>query len=501
MISNNQIRRSVYTRVSSISGFIFFIAFSAFSQKQTVFEPLQTYSKSDQELIQKLKQQVDEEIKLTRSSRHYEINSVYRAIGKQMRLLVEKKEFIKNDSIQSYVDQIVSRLVRSNYLVHPPKLVLIQNSPDVNALSAADGTLIIYIGLIARMRNESQLAFVMAHEMAHFELQHVRQKITESIEGDFLKQEMKNLTNLAVGEGSVDNLLNLKKLWYYQGSNNRSRERQADSLAFEMIDRAGYSNPEAVAALALLDQSKLMKPDLEFMAQLDLLDYPLKDEWFKKRPSIFSSQREDMFFDRDSMISHPDLQLRKKILNDRVIASDDPVNLQSDSFVKKMIKLATFQRIESAFVKDRFDLCFYLTLKLRYRLPHDSYLTAMVAKLLSEFCERRQFAYDYALSLPDYTIGYNEELKMVNEFLHNIKTEEMGELAYYFLNSPQNFDLNNENHYYILWRTCSITERKEERRNVRTKYVDRFPDGIYKNDMIIFNGYKTKLPKKATFVR
>jgi len=468
---------------------------------QPVFKPLQTYTKADRELIQKLKAQIDEEMDQTHSSKRYEINSVYRAIGKQMRLMVEKNEFIKNDSLQLYIDQIVKRLLRTNHFVHPPRQVLIQNSPDVNALSVADGTLIVYIGLIARMRNESQLAFVLAHEMAHFELQHVRLKITESIEGEFLKKEMQNMMNLAVGDASVESLMNLKKLWYYQGSNSRSRERQADSLALEMMERAGFANEEAAPALALLDQSKLTKPDMEFMTQLDVAEYPLKDEWFKKRPTIFSKPREDLFFDRDSMISHPDLELRKKILTDRVQASGSAANLQQEGFVKRMIKLATYQRIESAMIKDRFDLCLYLSLKLRYRLPHDPYLTAMVTKVISGLCERREFAYDNALSLSDFTIGYNEELKMVNEFLHNIKTEELGELAYYFLQSPQNFDTNNQEHFYLLWQVCSITNRKNERKEIRKKYEERFADGEYKNDMIFYSGYKTKMPKKNTFLR
>lgn len=90
---------------------------------------------------------------------------------------------------------------------------------------------------------------------------------------------------------------------------------------------------------------------------------------------------------------------------------------------------------------------------------------------------------------------------MVNEFLHNIKAEEMAELAYYFLNSPKNFDVDNQEHYYILWRICNITNRKDDRKAIRAKYVDRFPDGEYKNEMILFDGYKTKLPKKSTFVR
>jgi hypothetical protein len=406
--------------------------------------------------------------------------------------MVKKREFIKNDSLQWFIESIVQKLVQSNKLLFPPKLVLIQNRPDVNALSAADGTLIVYIGLISEMKNESQLAFVLAHEIAHLELQHVRAKITESIERGHLRSEMKNLAELASDKASVVNLKNLKQIWYSQGSNSRLRERQADSLAFEMMDKAGYAVEESISALTLLDQSKVLKLDLEFMTQLDLPTYPLKDEWFTKRPAILSKLREDMVFEKDSVVSHPDIDLRKQILNTRMKYWSGFENIQEDHFVREMILLASFQQIESALVKEKYDLCLYLALRLRYQIPKNAYLTSIVAKVFSELFERKSYAYDFALALPDLTIGYNEELKMVNEFLHNLERTELGDIAYFFLSADENFDLRYQEHYFLLWKICSMTKRGEQRNKVKEKYEGQFEEKAYKGKMDSYTEYKSK---------
>lgn len=46
------------------------------------------------------------------------------------------------------------------------------NSPSVNAYSFADGHLYLTVGLIKRLKNNHQLAHVIAHEAAHLQLKH-----------------------------------------------------------------------------------------------------------------------------------------------------------------------------------------------------------------------------------------------------------------------------------------------------------------------------------------
>jgi len=470
------------------------------AQSLAEFKAMSTYSKEDVNLLDRLKIQIEEEMSRTSSTRRDEINRVYRAIGKRLRLMVAKNEFIRDTSLQQFVQATVQKLVAANHLKFPPKLILIQNSATVNALSAADGTLIIYVGLLSKIDNESQLAFVLAHEMAHFELQHVRQRITESIEDELMKKEVQNLKDLAGNDDSSETMENLKKIWYYQGVNSRARERKADSLAFEMMDNAGFALSEAISILTILDQSKLPKTDLDFMMQLDLPHYPLKDEWLRKRPSIFSRSAESVFFEKDSIVSHPDLELRMKMLARKIVSLSGELNYQSKNFLKEMVLSAWFQSIESTFVKEDFDQCLYLALKLRERYPTDSYLTLTIAKVFAGLYERKSFDYDFYLVLPKYTVGYNDELRIVNEFLHNMKQDEYGEMAYSFLSYENNFNPTSAEHYQLLWDICSMTNHIKERKEIKKAYNEKLEDRKFKGKMILYTPYKTKLKKKIFIV-
>jgi len=482
---------------------IFFIAFTfcvlltcsipCFAQGYYDFKPLNTYGRDDSDLIDLLRDQTAEEIARTNSPKRNEVNKLYEAIGKRIRMLVVRNQLIRNDSLQRFIDTIGKKLVTSNNLKIGYKTLLIQNSPSINGLAIAEGTIILNIRLLGRIENESQLAFVLAHEIAHLELQHGRKKITEAVEGNVLKEEIKNLRDLSGNDASADNMESLRKIWYQQSSNNRERELQADSMAVELMENAGYSSYEAIPMLDILGESKKSRIDLDFMIQLDIAAYPLKDEWFRKRPAIFSRSAESVFISSDSVASHPDLELRKQILKEKVIRISSGINRQPSALVNKIIRVSAFQSIQSAYQKEQFDLCLYLALQLRERFPNNPYLTSMIARLFAELYERRDLDYDFYLALSKYTSGYNEELRAVNEFLHNVKREELGEIAFYFLSSKENFNVGYEYHYYLLWRICSMTDRTTERKKIKKEYETLFEDGKYAGKMILYSPYKTKL--------
>jgi predicted Zn-dependent protease len=478
---------------------LLFLLSANFVAAQTpVFQPMDTFGADDKPLLYQLNMQTKEEIDRTESSKKAEINRAYKEIGKRLVSLVYTNEFIKNNSLQAVLDGIVKKLVESNQLKFPPKLILIQNSAMVNAVSSADGTLIVYIGLISKAKNESQLAFVMAHEIAHFELQHIRKRITKTMEEELVKKHTQNIRGLASENASEENMKNLKQIWYYLGANSRQGEFQADSLALQMMVNSGFDRHQAIPMLAILDQSTLAAIDMEFMWQLDLTNYPLRDEWFKKRPSLFSKERGDAFMSNDSLNTHPDLDLRKQALMAKLGKSTGHDEVSRNKEFNNMIVVASYQSVESAFKNEQFDLCLYLALKLRTRFPYDPYLTSMIAKVLTGLCERKNFDYDFNLALPQYTMGYNEELRAINEFLHNLNREELGDLAYYFLYDKKNFDVACEKHYYLLWKISSILDNSSERKRIKSEYSDRFEEQQYKGKMTSYSPYRSKLSKKKS---
>ena len=60
--------------------------------------------------------------------------------------------------------------------------LVVLRSPDTEALSFADGTLVISENFIARSGlDEAQIGFVLSHEASHVLLQHERQTLTSML--------------------------------------------------------------------------------------------------------------------------------------------------------------------------------------------------------------------------------------------------------------------------------------------------------------------------------
>ncbi|MEM9223805.1 MAG: M48 family metalloprotease [Pseudomonadota bacterium] len=78
--------------------------------------------------------------------------------------------------IEDIAAGLVSRLVGASDQPQTPVKVTILNSPAVNAFALPDGELYITRGLTALANDESELAAVIAHELAHVTQDHARQR-------------------------------------------------------------------------------------------------------------------------------------------------------------------------------------------------------------------------------------------------------------------------------------------------------------------------------------
>ena len=123
--------------------------------------------------------------------------------------------------------------------------IYVARIPEFNAIMFPTGFTVIFSGLLLRMRDEAQLAGVIAHEGAHFLLRHqIRQWRDMRRKTDFL-------SFLAIGAGVAGgvtgtytgDLVRLAELgaiitlFRY----NRQLEAEADALGVKLIAEAGYS--------------------------------------------------------------------------------------------------------------------------------------------------------------------------------------------------------------------------------------------------------------------
>lgn len=134
------------------------------------------------------------------------------------------------------VDSLVSRLCLANEIPREEITVHIFVSEEVNAFAVPDGHLVLYTGLIAAADNEAELSGVIAHELAHIQLNHVMQNLINELGLSVL---ISMTTGNAEITGEVLRVLSSSAF-------SRSVEKEADLQAVDYLAKAGI-DPEPFA--------------------------------------------------------------------------------------------------------------------------------------------------------------------------------------------------------------------------------------------------------------
>jgi len=141
-------------------------------------------------------------------------------------------------------------------------------SDDVNAWCMPGGKVVVYTGILPVTRNETGLAVVMGHEIAHAVAEHggerMSQELITQLGGmalevalDSKPAETKNLWMTAFGLGSQLGVL----LPF-----SRTHESEADHLGLVFMAMAGYDPNEAVSFWTRMSQSSGGQAPPEFLS-------------------------------------------------------------------------------------------------------------------------------------------------------------------------------------------------------------------------------------------
>lgn len=142
--------------------------------------------------------------------------------------------------LRRYVQGVMQRLFPEMGNAIQVKLL---KQPGLNAYALPNGSVYLYSGLIARLENEAQLAFILAHEGAHFVDRHyLRTKEYRKV------SDWVYATPLLVSQAAVFHAL---------AGYSRDLESKADQLGIERLKAAGYDPREGVAAMRILRQEAL----------------------------------------------------------------------------------------------------------------------------------------------------------------------------------------------------------------------------------------------------
>ncbi len=172
----------------------------------------------------------------------------------------------ENESLTEYVNLTGLTVAQQSPKQDVPYRFAVLNSDIINAFAAPGGYIFITKGLLSQLKDESQLACVLGHEIAHVSQRHVIKEIQKS--------RMVDAAIPAYAKASAE-----KNMWMKQVTDvaikmvwkglSREDELESDRLGIELASQAGYDASAFREVLEML-KSRASTPqgldhDLKFL--------------------------------------------------------------------------------------------------------------------------------------------------------------------------------------------------------------------------------------------
>jgi predicted Zn-dependent protease len=172
--------------------------------------------------------------------------------------------YTEKPALTEYLNQICTAITINSPIpeIYGGYHVSILNSPDLNAFATAGGHIFICRGLLEALTTEDALAAVLAHEIAHIQLNHSAELINYMRVTRDLSNEADRAAAIATREASLserkmlfDNAVREMVTTLVVNGYTREQEFQADSYALKLLASAGYSPISLTEVLAILQRT------------------------------------------------------------------------------------------------------------------------------------------------------------------------------------------------------------------------------------------------------
>jgi predicted Zn-dependent protease len=157
---------------------------------------------------------------------------------------------------ERYLNEILAKLATTEGAGSEPYKVTILNSPVVNAFALPPGNLYVTRGLLALANDGSEVAAVMAHEIAHITARHALLRAEKEKQAAVISQAANVIQSRQRGE-QVESTEKQSI-----ASFSRLQELEADQIGIKAIAKAGYDPYGAARFLTTLERASAMRASL-----------------------------------------------------------------------------------------------------------------------------------------------------------------------------------------------------------------------------------------------
>jgi predicted Zn-dependent protease len=156
--------------------------------------------------------------------------------------------------LEAMVAQTVDRLVAASERPEVRYRVTILNSPAINAFALPSGQIYVTRGLLALANDQSELASVLSHEMAHVIADHAAIRADQARHAAMVSNVVSDVLS-----DPMSGALALAKSKIALASFSRAQELEADGIGVGIASRAGYDPYGAARFLSSMGRNAELK--------------------------------------------------------------------------------------------------------------------------------------------------------------------------------------------------------------------------------------------------
>lgn len=152
--------------------------------------------------------------------------------------LLTSGQILYGDPMSEFVNDVADELLKDDQFLRDKLHFFVLKSHVPNAYTTHNGIVVVTIGLLARLENESQLAVILAHEIQHFVKNHSLKQY---------KEVKKTISDSRRNNGG-DLESKLKRLYRF----SKEQEYEADQLGYELLKKSSYDLNEGIFVFEML---------------------------------------------------------------------------------------------------------------------------------------------------------------------------------------------------------------------------------------------------------
>lgn len=325
-------------------------------------------------------------------------------------------KILYNDPVSQYLNEVVDILLEDAPELRKKFKIYTVKSPSVNAFTSTDGKIFVNLGLLAHLKSEAQLAYILTHEISHYTRQHALDIFLRK-KGVQLKKDQ------PIKRSDIADILE-------NNNYSQEKEKEADLVGLELFLKSPYEHEEAVEVFDILKDAEIPFSSIPFerdFLERETLIFP--DEYYLSEDSLNSSEN-DSELEFSFFSTHPSPEKRQEIIREAIAKHEEKEGklwvLEQERFIQVQ-KIARYESCYLFLQRQQYEKAIYCAYSLLKEFPDDPFLEKIVVQALYGLAK-----YASVGRLWDVHVDHEEvrgESRQLNHIINKMPDQELCILA------------------------------------------------------------------------